>query len=354
MMAIAFILFLNACTQFGPGLVKAGRNDYNIAVSQTANEQTLLNLVRLRYSDNPLWLTVGSVTTSYDIASGASAGYSQPESGDYNWNIGGAVTYAERPTINYTPVRGEAYVRNILQPMDFQTFLLLANSGWDIDTLLRLTASRINGLPNAPTTEGTTPELAPVYKDFVRAVRLLRVLQTKDALRFRYQDPGTDIKPTIYFREDTLDWPEVAEIRELLGLTQKERLYNLHIIADKQNPNSIGIDFRSLSEMLQYLSTSVQIPQHDVEAGRIVVTRDESGRLFDWKDVTNGLFAVHSQDNSPDNASVAVHYRGSWFYINDSDMDTKNTFRLLSMVGSILAGKTEQDPPPVLTIGVGP
>jgi hypothetical protein len=34
-------------------------------------------------------------------------------------------------------------------------------------------------------------------------------------------------------------------------------------------------------------------------------------------------------------------------------MDTKDTFRLLSMVGSILAGKTEQDPPPVLTIPVG-
>ncbi|HKJ16839.1 MAG TPA: hypothetical protein VJ984_05795 [Xanthomonadales bacterium] len=352
-LAAPMVLFLNACTQFGPGLVKAGRNDYNIAVSQTSNEQTLLNLVRLRYSDNPLWLSVGSVTTQFNIASGGSAGYDQPESGDYNWNLGGAVTYSETPTITYTPVVGEAFVRNILRPMDFDTFMLLANSGWDIDSLLRLTASRLNGLPNAPTSEGSTPELAPEYRDFVRATGLLRVLQTKDALRFRYQDPGEDTIPTLYIREDALDWPEVSQLRELLGLEEKKRLYNLHIIADKQNPVSIGIDFRSLAEMLQFLSTSVQIPHDDIEAGRVVVTRDESGRTFDWEEVTDGLFAVHSQDKSPDYAAVAVRYRGSWFYIDDSDMHTKNTFRLLSMVGSILAGKTEQDPPPVLTIPVG-
>ncbi|MDX1556293.1 MAG: hypothetical protein R3212_09725 [Xanthomonadales bacterium] len=349
---IPFVLFLNACTQFGPSLVKAGRNDYNIAVSQTTNEQTLLNLVRLRYSDNPLWLTVSSVTTNFNIGAASSAAVDGSEGGNYSWQLGGAATYSESPTINYTPVRGEAFVRNILRPMDFDTFMLLANSGWDIDSLLRLTASRINGLPNAPTSEGSTPKTAPEYKNFVRAVGILRVLQTRDVLRFRYQDPGEDSKPTLYIKEHALDWPEVAQLRELLGITENKRLYDMHIIADKQNPDSIGIDFRSLAEMLQFLSTSVQVPQQDVDAGRIVVTRDDSGRMFDWEGVTAGLFAVHSRDDSPENAAVAVHYRGSWFYISDSDMDTKNTFRLLSMVGSILAGKTEQDPPPVLTIPV--
>jgi hypothetical protein len=351
--SIPILLFLSGCTQFGPGLVKAGRNDYNIAVSQTSNEQTLLNLVRLRYSDNPLWLSVGSVTTQFHIAQGSSAGYSQPESGDYDWSIGAAVTYSETPTITYTPVRGEAFVRNILKPMDFDTFMLLANSGWDIDSLLRLTASRINGLRNAPSSEGATPEKAPVYSEFVRAVKLLRMLQVKDALRFRYQDPGEETMPTMYIIEDALDWPEAVELRELLRLDVKKRLYDLHIIADKPNASSIGIEFRSLAEMLQFLSTSVEVPQRDVDAGRIVITRDESGRMFDWRSVTGGLFAVHSQDETPEEASVAIRYRGSWFYIDDTDMDTKDTFRLLSMVGSILAGKTEQDPPPVLTIPVG-
>ena len=346
-------MFLNACTQYGPSLVKAGRNDYNIAVSQTSNEQTLLNLVRLKYSDNPLWLSVGTLTTSYNIGAASSAGVDGNDSGDYGWQVGGAVTYSESPTITYTPVRGEEFVRNILRPMSFDTFMLLANSGWDIDSLLRLTASRINGLPNAPTSEGSTPELAPRYKDFVKAAELLRVLQTRDALRFRYQVPSENKIPTLYISEDALDWPEVTQLRELLGIEEKKRLYELHNIADKPNAVSIGIDFRSLAEMLKFLSTSVQAPQRDVDAGRVVVTRDESGRLFDWEEVTGGLFAVHSQDDTPQNAAVAVYYRGSWFYISDSDMESKNTFRMLSMVGSILAGKTEEPPPPVLTIPVG-
>ena len=347
------VLFINACAQYGPSLVKAGRNDYNIAISQTSNEQTLLNLVRLRYSDNPLWLSVGSVTTSYNIGAASSAGIDGDNDSNYSWGLSGAATYSESPTISYTPIRGEAFVRNILRPMDFDTFMLLANSGWDIDSLLRLTASRINGLPNAPTSEGSTPESSPEYRDFVKATNILRELQKKDALRFRYQDPGENTKPTLYIKEDALDWPEVAQLQGILGITESKRLYDLHIIADKANHSSIGIDFRSLAEMLQFLSTSVQVPQHDIDAGRVVITQDASGGAFNWRTVTDGLFAVHSRDKSPDNAAVAVFYRGSWFYISDSDMDTKNTFRMLSMVGSILAGKTEQDPPPVLTIPVG-
>lgn len=344
---------MTGCTQYGPNLVKAGRNEYNIAVRQTTDEQALLNLVRLRYSDNPLWLSVGSVTTQFNVSQGSNAAFEQTEFLNYGWRIGADVKYSETPTITYTPVSGETFVRNILKPMDFDTFMLLANSGWDINSLLRLTASRINGLPNAPTTEGSTPEDAPEYSEFVRTVSLLRTLQSKDVLRFRYQDPGQDTKPTMYISEHALNWPEVVQLRNLLGLTEKKRLYDLHIIADKQNAQSIGIDFRSLAEMLQFLSVSVAVPARDLDAGRVVVTRDDSGRVFDWAPVTDGLFAIHSQEEQPEDAAVAINYRGSWFFIDDTDMTTKNTFRLLNFVGSILAGRTEQEPAPVLTIPVG-
>lgn len=354
-MIIALCVFfsLSACTQFGPSLVKSGRNNYNIAISQTSDEQTLLNLVRLRYSDNPLWLQVGSITTQFDVTQGGSAGIQLPESGDYTSNLGAVVTYSETPTVIYKPITGEDFVRNILHPMDFQTFMLLANSGWEIDMLLRLTVSRINGLRNAPNTEGSIPGHVPVYSEFVQVTRLLRTLQVKDALRFRYQDPGTDTLPTLYIREDALDWPEAVQLRELLSLETNERLYSLHNIADKPSPDSVGIEFRSFAEMLNFLSTSVEVPASDMDAGRVVVTRDSSGAIFDWTPVTGELFSVHSGNKAPENAAIAINYRGSWFYVDDSDTASKNTFRLLTMVGSILAGKTEQTPPPVLTIPVG-
>ena len=57
LLAVAFLvhaLFLGGCTQLGPGLMKAGRNDYDVAVQPTDDEQVLLNIVRMRYADNPL------------------------------------------------------------------------------------------------------------------------------------------------------------------------------------------------------------------------------------------------------------------------------------------------------------
>jgi hypothetical protein len=70
--------------------------------------------------------------------------------------------------------------------------------------------------------------------------------------------------------------------------------------------------------------------------------------------VLGGLFKVCSakQLHRPKSASVAVKYRGYWFYIDDSDQDTKVTFALLlTMSRSNLAGTSQQGP--VLTLPVG-
>ena len=54
-------IYLSGCAQLGPDLVKAGRNDYNIVLKQTEDEELILNLVRVRYGDRPLFLDVNSV-----------------------------------------------------------------------------------------------------------------------------------------------------------------------------------------------------------------------------------------------------------------------------------------------------
>ena len=237
--------------------------------------------------------------------------------------------------------------------MSYKTFILLANSGISIDRLLRLTASRINGLQNAPEAEGQMPAEAPDYAEFARAAALLRELQKQDALRFRYRDPGKDTKPAMYIRSDATDWAETRELRTLLGLEVTKRFYDLNMIADKPNRDSIGIDLRSLNRMAHFLSAAVEVPARDEEAGRVMVTRDQNGQRFDWSQAMDGLFRVRSQAEQPTEAAVAVRYRGTWFYIDDRDMDSKYTFRLMEQVGSILAGEIEKGPAPVLTLPVG-
>ena len=98
---LAFSVMLSGCTQLGPSLVKAGRNDYNVAVAQSNDEQTVLNLVRFRYADNPLYLEVGSVTTQFSFQQGADADLTRNEELQrYRWRIGADVRYSETPTIS--------------------------------------------------------------------------------------------------------------------------------------------------------------------------------------------------------------------------------------------------------------
>lgn len=48
----------------GPKTIPPARLNYNEAISRSWDEQLLLNLVRLRYRDNPLFVDVTSVSAS--------------------------------------------------------------------------------------------------------------------------------------------------------------------------------------------------------------------------------------------------------------------------------------------------
>jgi len=80
-------------------------------------------------------------------------------------------------------------------------------------------------------------------------------------------------------------------------------------------------------------------------AGRVTVTRDAAGRPFDWQLVTEGLLAIKSSPERPENAAVAVNYRNSWFYIDDSDLDSKSTFSLLGQIYQLQAGSAKRAGP---------
>jgi hypothetical protein len=80
--------------------------------------------------------------------------------------------------------------------------------------------------------------------------------------------------------------------------------------------------------------------------------------VFDWRQVTGGLFALKAAcgKKPPRNAGVAVHYRGYWFYIDDADHATKSTLTLLRPARRLdlgRAGGESRSGGPVLTLPVG-
>jgi hypothetical protein len=354
----ALALCLAGCAQLGPDLVKAGRNDYNIILQQTEDEEAILNLVRVRYGDRPLFLDVINVSTSFTWTQGASAQGTlfDQRGNDFqrnNLGVRGNLEYTERPTITYTPLGGKDFVRSLLTPADIDTLVLMSNSGWSIERLLLLMANSINGLLNAPSASGPTPVDPPQYEAFRQATGLMRQLQKKGVLRLGYQEIQGIKTPVVTIAHKARNWEQTHALKKLLGLDPEKDVYILDSKGNLPRDDTIDLELRSLIGTFYFVSHGVEVPVRDSEMGHAMMTRDENGKLFDWSRVVGDLVTIRSQSAQPDadTARVAIQYRGSWFYIDDSDSNTKYTLLLLEQLAALLGGKVEKSGP-LLTLPV--
>ena len=68
-----------ACTSIGPGTVPHDRIDYASSIGNSWKEQTLLNIVKLRYADMPIFLEVAQVIAGYQLQSALSGSFTAGE-----------------------------------------------------------------------------------------------------------------------------------------------------------------------------------------------------------------------------------------------------------------------------------
>jgi hypothetical protein len=212
-------------------------------------------------------------------------------------------------------------------------------------------ANRMNGLPNAPRASGPTPGDKPVYQEFTQAAKLMRQLQIKGMLRLGYQKiENTDV-PVMVIDEGAGGYKETRKLKELLGLAIEKNTFIVDTRGDRPRSESVGIDLRSLLATFFFASHGVEVPADDLAMGRAMTTKDKSGKPFDWSLVVGDLVSIRSQTKKPSNAQVVIKYRGAWFYIDDSDLNTKYSFLLLDQLAALLGGKVEKAGP-LLTLPV--
>src|SRR5262245_65871261 len=104
------VLAVAGCASRGPATVARDRFDYVEAISESWKRQTLLNLLKVRYADAPVFLDITSVISSYEFHGQASIfGQEAPVGRNGDTFVGANVngSYTDRPTITYAPLASD-------------------------------------------------------------------------------------------------------------------------------------------------------------------------------------------------------------------------------------------------------
>src|ERR1700722_3126514 len=348
---LAMVLATAGCSSIGPGTVPRDRLDYISAVGESWKEQTLLNIVRLRYGDAPSFVDVSSVISAYTFQGQVSA------AGQFSSNltnavpsnlasVSGSALYLDRPTITYTPLSGDKFARSLLQPLPPSEVFELIQAGYPADAVLLITTRAINGIYNRSGIGMRARESDPAFYPLLDA---LRRLQLSGAVSIRLEKRGSEQLGMLI-----LSGKRAAEANEDLQFVRK----TLDVTPDRngevtvvfgllpRGPNEIALLTRSMAEILLEVSAGIEVPPEHVAKGSTA----SATRLADAENPRDRpLIRIRSSPSPPADTYASVQYRNIWYWIDDGDLTSKRVFRFLMIFFSLAeTGVTPQVP--VLTI----
>ena len=330
------VIILSSCTMYGPVFIKSERNQYNQAIQKTNDEQLLLNLVRLKYHDNPLFMEVNNIASQFTLQNEIGLGAALQAGAKGIFTPSTSTYVEERPTISYSPLHGENFVKGVLTPITLKTIVLLFHSGWSIERVFKVCLQGMDKLKNAPSASGPTPKIAPKTGKFFKAVNFLRQLQSQGGLDLVYRVSDGESQLVIHISEAFKNSQPANQFARSINASigQTSYVFGAPSIKDKQ---SIDIVTRSLLGVMFYLSEAVEVPKQDILEGRVTLTKTDEGEVFDWAEITGELLRIHNSPNPPVDVSLLIFYRNYWFYISDSDLVSKSTFSLLAQIYALQA-----------------
>ena len=326
----------SACTNIGPQTIPRDRFDYNEAISASWKEQTLLNIVKTRYADMPLFVEVASVVSGYSLETSISAGINQSTNNvldDDTVAIGGRSKYTDRPTITYAPITGSQFNRSFMTPIPPRAVLFMTQSGWPIDLIFRLTVDSINGLRSQVLVGASTRAGS---KDYYRAIELLQKMQQSGAtgMQIRQDDDKGETPLLLFYKEamSTETERDLQEVSRLLGLEPNLPSAVVKYGRLASNDREIALLTRSMLQLIVLLSSYVDVPAEHIVDGRTVDVQPPS----EYSDgQSHQLMSIRSGPEEPQDGFVAVRYKDYWYWIDDSDFESKRVFSFVMILFSL-------------------
>jgi hypothetical protein len=302
--------------------VAVDRFDYSTAIADSWKQQTLLNIVKLRYMDLPVFVDVSSIVAGYSIQTGVTVnGVVSSEKamqGDYLGASGQAI-YTDRPTITYVPLTGEKFLRGLITPIDPKNIFFMLQAGYPADFLLGLTVEGLNGVRNRSALAGAMREADP---DFLRALQLLREVQAAGAVGMRVEeDKAKKMNAVMFFRGNdvTADIAAKAdEVRRLLKLPPEGQKFTLTYSPVPGAEGELAVNSRSMLQIMGAFASYIEVPEAHVKDHSATPALEHLAA-----ESRADIVRIHSGKDKPAHAFAAVRYRDHWFWIEEGDFQTK-------------------------------
>jgi hypothetical protein len=342
------------CQHIGPKTIVDDRLAYNKAVLTSWEQQTLLNIVRVRYHDLVSFVDVGTVTQQHSLMGTAQAMFGamltpwNTVMNSFSPSVMGSRTATDQPTITYTPLTSAEFVRNLNAPLRPFAIFNLIESGYHPRLLLNMTLSSINEIPSAPREANLSATTSPEFRNLTEAIecaygnrdlsfpvqpaadgggdKVFMIIADKDSPEARCdQDRGADYS----------HYP-VAFIRATLRLKAAETKFEIVPGSRPRNDNEIAVRTRSVISAMIWLSNYVDLPGYPSK--ETLSDRDRPLKV-EWS------------VKKPHRVFTAVPYAGYWFWIKQGHENSKSSLIYLRILLA-LADTGPKPPAPVLTIPV--
>lgn len=335
------LLAAAGCASVSPERITVDRMDYGQVIADSWKRQTLLNVVRLRYADAPVFLDVASVINSYSVGGKVTGSAQLPENPNPNvFQLGGEGTWSNTPTVTYQPLLGDRFTRSMLQPVPPLAVFQLLQGGWPAELVLRTVVSSINELRNDSAGIAADP-------GFRQLLEALSRIQRAGGLGIRIDARKDGSTVVIVLQRDNADTAVMEEARRVLqllrldeGISEFEVAYGLV----PRHRREVAMLSRSMLEIMLQLGFGVELPAAHAAEGRALPGRRQAGDAQ-----STALVRIRSGTEAPADTYAAVPYKGHWYWIDDTDIASKRVFTFLLILFSL--AETGQSPAaPVVTV----
>jgi hypothetical protein len=344
LLGLAVVVLLLPGCGIGPTTLARDRLDYQTALSDSWKRQTLMNLVRTRYADAPVFLETTSIINQYSVEAeirGLGTLNSPPWSSQQEY--GGIGRYYDRPTVTYMPMTGEKFARNLLSPIPPASLVALVQSGWPADFVFRMTCESVNGIRNRSAGQLRNQTMDPRFEELLAAMRRIQLADTI-GLRLERKAGAETAVISIgqHLTEDTK--ADAVRIREMLGLDPQASEFRLVFGSVSSSNAEIAILSRSMMQLMVELGACIEVPEEHITGGLTFRSADNPKE--------SRLITIHSGRFKPFDSCVAVPYKGYWYWIDDGDFQSKRMLSLLMMFFSMTESAGGSGAP-VVTVNAG-